>query len=326
MSPSNATTFNLFNLPKIHNLVPKSASLTPDDSSLSECVRKLIAGGIINLRSIQRSARTPSAILSQGLSKWFADRTSAITHINFDVSIVDTQVIKNHLYFEQFQEQGPQYLMMVCDNEQFYRFKPASVHLEAACPGLTAATIHAIEQASYLTVDVRTSNELFETFSQWYWEGDSTASDTEVREILEDRFGGDSTEIDEHLPTRAREIFGIPVTGRWKNGISEKNLYSVAHTPSDSFAKRVAAEVLKLKELTTQCEQAKAQFPKIYGHCDNLCAETIFRGCCLIYDWHDHITTIYDAQVNDLYNSGEGTDILGFATLPINPQELVQFF
>lgn len=325
MNTLTTPTFNFFNLPTIHKSVPTIATMALQNGEIADYVKTLIAIGVIDLRRISKSARTASDILSQGMSRWFTQRTSTLKYVKFDIAVTEAQNIHDRFGLNSGSTEGGLYLMFSCEDEEFYKFKPASIRLEAACPGLTGATIAAIERASYSTIHVRTGSELFDTFAHWNWDGDTEASEEEAREMLIDRFGEESKDIEDHLPSKAKKIFGMDIFNHKQKHIAEQKLTQLATAPRNSLAKRVAAEVIKLQSLTELCEKQKIRFPRMHDAEDEE-SETVFHGCCLLYEEHAHIVETYDTQINDLYNCGTGTHTVGFAALPMKGLDLLKFF
>lgn len=325
MSTLTTPTFNFFNLPTIHKAVPTIATMTSENGAIADYVKTLIAIGVIDLRRVSNRARTASDILSEGLSRWFTHRTSTLKYIKFDIAVTEAQNVHNRFGLNAGRNEGGQYLMFSCEDEEFYKFKPASIRLEAVCPGLTGATIAAIERASYSTINVRTGSELFDTFACWNWDGDTEASEDAARKMLIERFGENSKDIEDHMPSKAKKNFGIDIFNHPQQHIADKKLTQLANTPRNSLAKRVAAEVVKLQSLTKLCEKQKISFPRLYDVEDEE-SETVFHGCCLLYEEHAHIVETYDAHINDLYNCGTGTQIVGFAALPMKGLDLLKFF
>lgn len=334
MPSINATEFGFaaFQLPRLHSDIPTKALISKFHQEDAPFAKMLLDAGVITPCDIPDTATTPRDILKHGLESWFTHRTSTLKIIKFSVSILDCTAAQEIVDCADSSERtfkGNPVLAINSVTEDIYELKECAESLENACKGLFRTALDAVEAASYMTVSIRTPGEIFNDFAGSHWETDwsEIPSDDDARETLIDRFGEDEV-VDAYLPSNVAPIFGndfcLPRwTGtKFKKSMSQRKLRSLAKVATTKESANVAIQTAVLLDLIKEAKKHSAEMPDLCG----IYAESVTRGCCLIFQDHEFVWSTYDDRVNYAWNSGEATDLLGMQELPGTTEELKKYF
>lgn len=325
-------------LPKLSVAIPLKAVLVESAIDDQTYVRDLLEIGVIDPSVISTDAGTPRDILKQGLTAWFKSRTKGLRQVNFHLGIDSAESARAFIECSEGGSNG-EIIERSClvvrqhQDQNCLSMRHSAQLLEKSAPGLFRTALKLIERSSYLTVAVRTPEELWEHFCySWYGTDSSEVNDPDdVEHIvteLKERLGEDAS-IAEYMPELKRKLFGFEFWGndphrpKQRVEMSIKELDAISQSVTDPYAKDVAAETALLKQLLQQASEVDAKLPQLddFGG-----LHPIYTGVCLQYADDHEVWGVLDDLGEMMMNSGDNCEYHGIQEIPQGREELTVFF
>lgn len=323
-----------FQLPTLHPDIPINPIVTKHASDVSLIVRNLVSAKVIQPADIPPTATRSEDILHAGLGAWLRRRTSRLQNVRFSVALnldksaeLMAQLLSRNDKAQQ--HKGEPVLVFEGAGDPYYRMDGKAAYLERVCPGLFKSALDAVALASYRTVQLRLPMELYEHVCYMYWECDTSEniSDREARKVLKDRFGGEDG-IDDYLPSKVRPLFGGNLCCSWwsfgkRKLFGPRKLARIASTSDHAIARKVALKTIELRKALKAAELLDARLPDLdeVEEADPTCP-----AATLLFKPDDLAFQAIDDLVNDAWNSGTGTDMIGIGILPTSTEDLRLYF
>jgi PRTRC genetic system protein F len=319
-----------FQLPQLHPDIPITPTISAHECDDSSLAANLLKARVIDPNDIPETAESPIDILRYGLQAWFNRRSEGLEILNFEMALLDHQSMQNLASTfndsdRKFDE--PYTLVIYGCSEDTYVLEARSTEMEIAFPGLFAVALGAIQKASSRTINIRTPHEVFAQFACWHWDGDENPSESDARELLLERFG-ETDEIENYMPKTITPIFGGSLCIHYFSNEEKRKLQTIAglkkfvqQFPDDPEAK-VALQTITLLRAIAKADKANAQLPDMH----DIYADSIIRGCNLVFRPDVRVWQTIDSVIEDAYNAGDATEILGLQSLPKGVDELRRYF
>lgn len=342
---------SLFLLPTIHSDIPRKAILSEkfsreeqphwNDCNLNQLALNLVHCGVIDPSAIPDHVETVHEIISIGLSNWFKDRAGEIGTIPFKFSVMDhptlievaAQTSADCDMYDYFKEEKF-VLATIGEETQIREMKDKIESISKISPRLAFTVIRAIYKASAITADIWLPHEIFSEFARYYWEDYSATlpRDEEVVGYVTSNFDAKDPEdseslkqIQSMLPSSVVPAMGgklcLDLISR-RQLLSRKQLKRLAGSTDDKLVQDVACATSSLLKAISQAKRIGAKLTTD----DIPYAMRVSRGLLLVHQFNDRVAQIVDAEVNDAWQSGTATDVIGFIKIPDHPYEIQIFF
>jgi PRTRC genetic system protein F len=302
--PMPATAFQL---PSLNCNIPVEAEMVTAVSDYSALATALLDAGVIDPADIPDAVGNAAQIVNHGLAAWFKPRISGLKYMRFDVNLYDAEA------FEGSHE------------SPFFYVENTAKKIEALAPGLFLTAFSTLTHASWRTIDVRCPEAILNNVTYHLWECDlsEVTTDEAAMEAVIERFG-ETEASDEYLPSKVIPGFGdgycFTKFSDTKH-LSKAALKKLAKS-EDSLVAEIAAKTL---ELNANIEKIKKLETGLPGVAD-LQAHSISVGCTMLFREDPVVLQYVDDEVNDAYNAGDATEMIGIESIPMTAAELKTFF
>jgi PRTRC genetic system protein F len=342
---------SLFLLPNIHPDIPRRTVISDDNyqddaqqhegGDLNALALKLIQCGVIKPDEIPDHAETTQEIISIGLSKWVSKKTGDISTIPFKFAVIDfPSLIEVAEYtsadadLDCYFENVNFVLAAIGEETQIRQMKGKLDQLNKFCPRLALTAIRAIYEASPITTDIWLPHEVFSEFARYYWEeyGNKLPSDDEVIEYVVSNFDAEDPESAEYdqqiksmLPSSVIPAMGGKACLDFINKrqlLTRKQLTRLARSTGNRQIKDIAYATSDLLKAISQANRIDARLTDD----DIPFATRDRRGLLLVNEFSDQVEQIVDAEINDAWQSGTATEVIGFIRIPEHPYQIKRFF
>lgn len=333
-SAETQALLSAFQLPGLHPQIPIHSFVAHSTYDARELAKGLIAAKVIRPHDIPPTVITAEDVVMYGLQAWFDRRTATLKRVEFGIQMRlgrSAEEIFDELNMHGGRDRtytGGAALLLVGGYQPSYRMDLAASALEKVWPGLFATAFDAVSRASYRTVQLRLPGELWEQVCFRYWDCDASEepSDKDARTALQDRFGEEEHDVIEaYLPSALKPVFGGKFCANWftrRRYFGRRKLATIASTSESPRARRVAKQTLRLNAAIAQAQRMSASLPDLCGvdaTCTHPAANLVFKPKGLAFE-------LIDDLVNDAWNAGDATELLGIAELPTSADDLKHYF
>lgn len=324
-----SAVLHAFRLPSLHPDIPLNPIISISTVDDSQFVRELLRSKVIQPASIPETAATTIDVLFHGLKSWFDNRTKDLQILQFSIDILDGDKAMNFLShtneYDKEKFTGNYTVSIECDGPVYYELESKALELEQITPGLFATALDAIETASYMTIPVMTPNMIYWEFSHCHWEETNSGnepSDKEARKDLLERLG-ECEALDNYLPSVVIPLFGgnlcLSDLKKKRKILSTNQLKRLSKT---ALAADISNQIISLQRAIEIAKKNNASLPDT----NNLDVRPVSFGCSLIFKENDQVIESIDNLINDAYQAGDATDVVGFQELPTTYRELKRYF
>lgn len=329
-SPSLPTNFQL---PKLHESIPRQGQYVNYQTDFSELGLQLLAARVIDPDTISNDAITAKQIVEQGLRAWFMQRIGRLNHMRFDVGVLDAENAN-----AAAQDGGWETLefdraaVALTGNVAEMRYvKDIAHHVESKVPDLFLTAFTELTEASYRTIDIHHPQRILEMEAAYsLWGNDiHSVTDAEAREELLERYGEDDDVTDYYMPDQILVAFGngfcMDVTrkgpAKKRRRFPELKLKKLAKHDDQTVA-GIASQLLSLRRARKRVKDLEASFTQA-EQCN---ARPMYVGCILLFSGDDRETHFMDDEHQHLMETGEGTELYAIDQLPATATELKTHF
>ncbi|CAN7639789.1 hypothetical protein [Massilia sp. LjRoot122] len=327
---------SLFQLPKLHNSVPRTAQMVQYQTNFSELGHNLLAAEVINPDDISEKALTPQQVVAEGLNAWFMRRIGGLEHMRFDVKVLDAEAANaavDHPQWEGDEFTGPCLGIQGATADLRY-VEDVARKIEKMVPGLFLTAFTELVSASYRTVEVQHPERILanETcYSLWGTDADSV-EDEEARQELMDRFGEDCEEtLDHYMPDAVIEAYGngfcLDLATKTRPARSKRNRVRFSNRRLKKLTRHynvevggIATKLLALRRAYRRVKEMKADLPGLRG------LRCYWVACILLFNNDDRCSHYMDQEGQYLWENGEGTDLHSLDQLPTTASDLATYF
>lgn len=326
----------LFQLPVLHESVPRTALMVHYKSDFSQLGRNLLDAEIINPDDISDEAGTPQQVVAEGLRAWFMRRIGGLHHMRFDVQVLDAESANEEVEHPDWNGRiftGPTLAIRGAETE--LRFvEDIARSIEKLVPGLFLTAYTELVAASYRTVEVQHPERILENETSYsLWSNDiHSVTDEEARQELEERFGHeDEADIDRYMPGAILEAYGngfcfsMTMNDRPKPSkkrrprFSNRKLRNLARR-SNKHVAAIAKGLLGLRRAALRVENLDARLPSTDG------LRCYWVASILLFNDDDRCSQYMDQEGQYLWENGDGTDLHSIEQLPETASELAIYF
>jgi PRTRC genetic system protein F len=264
----------------------------------------------------------------QGFFGWVQSQLPELDRLHMHFRLMDANAVQESIQYQydgsEFNPTSPLFLGIEFEEERIFTIGEKVRSLRRAHPRLLATMLHLLNVSSGYTVFVRLPDEFLEMMATWYWEGDSSASDEDVDDILAERFGQDKEEYHRYLPSEAGEAL-LPQDARYFCYDHELGRYRRQRTlgsvslsrlrrKRDALIRALTSELLVLHGLLAR---ARRRFRKAPPHAPKCLfgivyfASPVYSAASLVMADDDLIGHLLDDHFN-CESQGDGTTYQGF--------------
>jgi PRTRC genetic system protein F len=327
---------SLFQLPALHESVPRIADFVRYQSDFNELARNLVEAGIISHDDLSDAVVTPQQVIAEGLGTWFNRRISRLEHMRFDVEILDADNANSAVEHENWTRAkftGPT-MAIKGGTAQLRYVEDYARYVEKQVPGLFLAAYAELVSAGYRTVEVQHPQRILENETAYSLWGDDVYSvkDDQAREELVDRFG-DELDIEYYMPEAVLEAYGngfcfdIPSRarrqqrGKKRTVFSNRKLRKLARHQNKRVAS-IATGLLSLRIAAGRVKELDVRFDQTDRHG----LRSLWVACILLFNSDDRVSQYMDQEGQYLWENGEGTDYHAVEELPTSVSDLKTYF
>jgi PRTRC genetic system protein F len=235
-----------------------------------------------------------------------------LRYLAVNVELCDTNAVEDRLAYQhndEFEPKGPLHLGVKLTDEWVHQIGPLAQPLRACHPLLLHTLFSIVDRVSGKTVLIRTPGWFLQEFACMHWEGDESAKDEDVRELLVEYHGEDEETVVRYLPsTVLPEIYPDEIRrppkpegrSRKRLELSERELLDL-QARSSGMSARVCGELAALHRLLRRAGK-RALLNTGYD------SRPIYSGCTLMLAENGMSTEILDDYMNGEYQAGEATE------------------
>lgn len=326
----------LFQIPGIHESVPRRTTLVKFETDFVELARNLLDAEVINPDDLSHQVTSPRHIVDEGLRAWFMRRIGRIENIRFDIQIVDATEANSLVHSSNGSDNwtggeftGPTFAVMGAQTDLRYVEDVARL-VEDVIPGLFLTAFGELVSAGYKTVEFSHPGRVLENEAQYaLWEEDIySIEDESAREALLDRYGEDCG--DYYMPDQMLEAFGngfcmdIARKGRSKPPrprFSMRKLQKLSRHQNKMVA-AIAAGLLNLRRAVARVQALGATFNSVSSQG----LDPLYVGTVIFFNNDDRCSHFADQGAQHLWENGEGSDLHAIEQLPTSAAELKTYF
>lgn len=327
---------SLFQIPGIHESVPRRTTLVKFETDFVELARNLLDAEVINPDDLSDEVTSPRHIVDEGLRAWFMRRIGGIENIRFDIQIVDATEANSMVRSSNDSDNwtggeftGPTFAVMGAQTDLRYVEDVARL-VEKVVPGLFLTAFGEMVSAGYQTVEFSHPGRVLENEAQYaLWEEDIySVEDESAREALLDRYGEDCG--DYYMPDQMLEAYGngfcldIVRNGRSKPRrprFSTRKLKKLSRHQNKKVAS-IAAALLNLRRAVARVKALGATF----NSASSQGLDPLYVGTVIFFNNDDRCSHFADQGAQFLFENGEGTDLHAIEQLPTSAAELKTYF
>jgi PRTRC genetic system protein F len=318
----------LFQLPALHESVPRIADFVRYQSDFNDLARNLVELGIINHADLSDDVVTPQQVIAEGLGAWFGRRISRLEHMRFDVEILDADTANSAIQHENWTRASFTAPAMAIKGgtAQLRYVEDYARYVEKQVPGLFLAAYTELVSAGYRTIEVQHPLRILENETAYSLWGDDMYSvkDEDARIELVDRFG-DEIDIEYYMPKAVIEAYGKGFCfdyGRRKRVVFSKRKLRKLSRHQNKRVASIAAGLLALRGAAARVKALEARFDQTDSHG----LRSLWVACILIFNNDDRVSQYMDQEGQYLWENGEGTDYHAVEELPTSVSELKTYF
>jgi PRTRC genetic system protein F len=322
-------THDFLSLPAIGSDVPTRAVMRCNaEKEVASLISAQFDSGVLRPRDVPEFNGAGDA-LAHGFFAWAKRRTPRMHCLGFNFVLCDVQAVEDVIQYQEdssdFEPTSPLYLGIEIDQENILEIGSRAAVLRGVHPRLVSTALILINRAAGRTIWVRTPDEFIGEFAMWFWDGDSQATDEEVRALLGDRFGDDEAEIEHYLPSVVRpELCPDDMdVCRWHSK-------SLTHRPLRALG---VAALRRLQRFTSgRTRRICAELEKLslmlqrVGNRDLFgCAyrpRCAYAAATLTVQNDGRVGDVLDSHYEYLANAGDGTTYYGFTPLASTPEAI----
>lgn len=322
-----------FQVPTLHDSIPRKGQFIKYQTDFSEFGRQLLAARIINPCSVSENAITTNQIVEQGLRAWFMERIGHLSHMRFDVRVLDAEVANSVARdggWEDLTFDGPA-ICLTGDIAEIRCVKDIAHYVESKAPELFLTAFTELTEASYRTIEIQNPQRILEmeaSYSLW-GEDIHSITDTDAREELLDRYGEEEKVSDYYMPDQMLAAFGngfcLNITRKGpvkkRRRFPDLKLKKLANH-EDQTVSGIASQLLNLRRAMKQVADLDASF----SQAEQFNARPMYVGCILLFSGDDRETHFMDDEHQHLMETGEGTELYAINQLPATAAELKSHF
>jgi PRTRC genetic system protein F len=324
--PMPATAFQL---PSLNCNIPVQAEMVTAVSDYSALATALLDAGVIDPADIPDTVGNAAQIVNHGLAAWFKPRISGLNYMRFDVALYDAEAANGfvkEMYLDASTEFTSFALAFEGSHESpFFYVENTAKKIEALAPGLFLTAFSTLTHASWRTIDVRCPEAILNNVTYQLWECDlsEVTTDEAAMEAVIERFG-ETEASDEYLPSKVIPGFGdgYCFTKFSKTKHLKKAALKKLAKSENALVAEIAAKTL---ELNANIEKVKKFDTGLPGVAD-LQAHSISVGCTMLFRDDPVVLQYVDDEVNDAYNAGDATELIGIESIPTTAAELKTYF
>lgn len=324
--PMPATAFQL---PTLNYNIPAHAEMVTAVSDYSALATALLDAGVIDPADIPDSVGNAAQIVSHGLAAWFKPRISGLNYMRFDVALYDAEAANCYVK-DMWLDASTEFTSFALafegsDNSPFFYVENTAKKIEALAPGLFLTAFSTLTHASWRTIDVRCPEAILSNVTYQLWECDlsEVTTDEAAMEAVIERFG-ETEASDEYLPSKLIPGFGDGYC--FTKFSTTKHLSKAALKElvksGDALVAEVAARTLELSASIERVTKLDIGLPGV----GSLQAHSISVGCTMLFREDPVVLQYVDDEVNDAYNAGDATELIGIESIPMTAAELKSYF
>ncbi|XUW93276.1 PRTRC system protein F (plasmid) [Burkholderia sp. M6-3] len=288
-----------------------------NDASLAAIVLEQFRHGPLRAEDVEAPV-SPVDAFRQAFFAWVRRQLpTPLRFLSFGLELCDTNAVMDaiqHQYeHHDFKPRTSLHLGVKCMDEWVHEVGAFADPLRRAHPLLLHTIFNTVDRVSGKTVLIRTPGWFLCEASCMHWEGEESATDEDVGELLKDYYGEDDVVIARYLPSVLRPLLcpdEIRDPAKIKGRRSRSSTLSVSElrrlrVASPGIVARVCDELLLLKQLL-----AKA------GNSDCLAsgydAHPIYSGSTFVLSHNERTSELLDDHMNNAYSAGEASEYSRF--------------
>lgn len=325
-----------FQLPALHESVPRTAVVVQYKTNFSALGRNLLDAGVIDPADIPDDAVAPQQVVAKGLNAWVMRRIGKLQYMRFDIELLDAESANTEVEHPDYNGQGftgPS-LAFRGNTADLRYVEDIARQVEKTAPGLFLAAFSELVAASYRTVEVQHPERILEGETAYsLWGNDLySVTDEEARQELMDRFGEeDEEQLDRYMPEAVLEAYGNgfcfsqttkarpEVSKKKRPRFSNRKLRKLSRTDNRKVA-AIAKGLLGLRRAAHRVKQLDARLHGIEG------LRCYWVACILLFNNDDRCSQYMDQEGQYLWENGDGTELHTLEQLPESASDLATYF
>ncbi|RZF24243.1 PRTRC system protein F [Paraburkholderia sp. UYCP14C] len=305
-------------LPDVSEEVPASASVKwRNDASLDAIVLEQFRHGPLRAEDVEAPV-SPVDAFRQAFFAWVRRQLPApLRFLSFGLELCDSNAVSDaiqHQYeHDDFKPRTSLHLGVKSTDEWVHEVGAFAEPLRRAHPLLLHTIFNIVDRISGKTVLVRTPGWFLCEASCLHWEGNESATDEDVRAVLNDVYGDDAEVVDRYLPSELRPLLcpdEIRVPGkvegrRVRSSVLSDNELRQLRADSPGMVARVCDHLLVLKQLLGKAGKSDCL-------ADGYDAQPIYSGCTFVLSQNERMGELLDDHMNNAFSAGESSEYSRF--------------
>ncbi|WP_116610285.1 PRTRC system protein F [Paraburkholderia unamae] len=300
-------------LPDVAATVPSAITLKwRADLAINDVVLDQFRYGPLRATDVHAPVNAADAF-QQAFFAWMGRQLRRpLQYLSVKVELCDTNAVEDRLAYQhndEFEPKGPLHLGVKLTDEWVHEIGPLAGALRDCHPLLLYTLFSIVDRVSGKTVLVRTPGWFLQEFACMHWEGDESAKDEEVHDLLKEYHGADDETVMRYLPSVVLpEIYPDEIRspcrpdGRRSRRLelSERELRDL-QSRSTGMPSQVCAELAALHRLLRRAGK-RDLLNTGYD------SRPIYSGCTLMLANNERSIEILDDYMNGEYQAGEATE------------------
>ncbi|MCP3718484.1 PRTRC system protein F [Paraburkholderia sp. CNPSo 3281] len=312
-APRHRSSPCVLTLPDIADDVPSGITLRwRAELAINDIVLEQFRHGPLRATDVQAPTSAADAF-QQAFFIWMQRQIrQPLRFLSVTFELCDTNAVEDRIAYQdsdEFKPKGPLHLGVKLTDEWVHEIGPLAEPLRACHPLLLHTLFSLVDRVSGKTVLIRTPGWFLQEFACMHWEGDESAKDEDVRELLVAYHGADEETVERYLPSNVLpEIYPDEIRrpskpdGRRSRrlALSERELLELQARCS-GMPSKVCAELAALHRLLRRAGKR----PLLNTGYDS---RPIYSGCTLMLATNERSIEILDDYMNGEYQAGEATE------------------